>query len=313
MKYKISAIFIGLFIPCIATADTHTLNIGGTTLSLLESCDSEHKLNVLYGGTVYCAPATTETLTNTLHVLHNGTTYSICNGTCGGGSGEYPMPETPPEPIVMPSTCEWTQTNEKAYLLSDGRQYFDTGTTVDVMNDISVTTDIINGVNAPIFGTVGASCFMDLTVNPNGIIYLKIGSLSSSTSFPAAYNHPSGKHTYSTRYVSGTSRPKKGLLVDETQVTTKTSYNCATNDKLYVFKNDHIPSVNNNLAASGGMKLYNITITNKNGTVLHNYQPVAKGTDICGVTPPTNAMWDFVTKKLYYPAGSGEMGYGVDP
>lgn len=45
----------------------------------------------------------------------------------------------------------------------------------------------------------------------------------------------------------------------------------------------------------------------------YDFQPVAKGTNICGVTPPTNAMWDFVTKKLYYPAGTGEMGYGVDP
>lgn len=38
----------------------------------------------------------------------------------------------------------------------------------------------------------------------------------------------------------------------------------------------------------------------------------AADANICGVTPPTNAMWDFVTKKLYYPAGTGEMGYGVD-
>ena len=309
--HKIKVSLLLLLLPLIAMADTHTLNIGGTTIALSETCDSEHKLNVLHDGTVYCAPATTDTLTDTLHVLHNGTTYSICNGSCGGG-GEWPMPATPPDPIELPSTCTW-QATPNAYLLSDGNQYFDTGTTVDVMNDISVTTDIINGVNAPIFGTVGASCFMDLTVNPNGIIYLKIGSLTSSTAFPAEYNHPSGKHTYSTRYVSGTSRPKKGLLVDETQVATKTSYSCATNDKLYVFKNDHIPSVNDNLAASGGMKLYNITITNKNGTILHNYQPVAAGTTICGYTALTNAMWDSVTKKLYYPGGSGQMGYGVDP
>jgi len=58
-------LFVLLFVlhPLVAMADTHTLNIGGTTIALSETCDSEHKLNVLYNGTTYCAPATTETLT----------------------------------------------------------------------------------------------------------------------------------------------------------------------------------------------------------------------------------------------------------
>lgn len=43
--------------PMVAMGVDHVLNVGGTTIALSETCDSEHKLNVLYNGTTYCAPA----------------------------------------------------------------------------------------------------------------------------------------------------------------------------------------------------------------------------------------------------------------
>ena len=310
MKYKISAIFIGLFIPCIATADTHTLNIGGTTLSLSESCDSEHKLNVLYGGTVYCAPATTDTLTDTLHVAYNGTTYSICNGTCGGGSGEYPMPETPPEPIVMPSTCEWTQTNEKAYLLSDGRQYFDTKVKVDSTIAMDVTAEVVNGTNARLIGVVGGACFYDMSINNAADVYFRIGT-STYSSVCNNGTPTTGKHLWEIKN-NNTTGTAKYIYQDGKRVGYKAATTCTGTNTILVFHSDHV-KFGLDPTENGGMKLYSVKLYNKSGKLLHDYQPVAKGTDICGTVVPTNAMWDFVDKKLYYPGGKGEMGYGVDP
>ena len=87
---------------------------------------------------------------------------------------------------------------------------------------------------------------------------------------------------------------------------------CSSDDTIKIFKNSHIASVNNNLANSGGMKVYSVKLWNSSGSLIHEYQPVAKGTNICGYTTPQNGMWDTVTKKFYLAGGSGVMGYGVD-
>ena len=76
-----------------------------------------------------------------------------------------------------------------------------------------------------------------------------------------------------------------------------------------MLKNNFL-SVNN--SQNGGIKLYRIRLWDGNGNLIHDFQPVAQGTNICGTIAATNAMWDFVTKKLYYPGGTGQMGYGVD-
>ena len=309
--HKIKVSLLLLLLPLIAMADTHTLNIGGATIALSETCDSEHKLNVLYDGTVYCAPATTDTLTDTLHVIHNGTIYSICNGSCGGGGGEYVMPETPPEPIVLPETCEWTQTNENAYLLSDGRQYFDTKVPVNSRNNIEVTVQVVNGAYARLFGTQGSSCNFDMTLNNVGSLSIFMGNGSANA---YTFNTPSAKNVYkTTTNKTSTNSVTKIFYANDTRLnrTTKTVYDCTdANHTMLVLDND-LTTIDQ--TKSGGIKLYRIIMKDSSNNLIHDFQPVAKGTNICGVTPPTNAMWDFVTKKLYYPAGTGEMGYGVDP
>ena len=85
---------------------------------------------------------------------------------------------------------------------------------------------------------------------------------------------------------------------------------CTGSETMMVLNNDYVTITQ---GQNGGIKLYNIKVWNTSGTLLHEYQPVAQGTNICGYTALTNAMWDTVTKKLYYPAGTGQMGYGVDP
>ena len=308
--HKIKVSLLLLLLPLIAMADTHTLNIGGTTIALSETCDSEHKLNVLHDGTVYCAPATTDTLTDTLHVLHNGTTYSICNGSCGGG-GEWPMPATPPEPIVLPSTCKW-QATPNSYLLSDGNQYFDTKVPVNSRDNIEVTVQVINGAYARLFGNKGTSCNFDMTLNKNGDVVLFMGNGTPTSAYPVS--NSSAKIVYKTETAS-------------TKTTYVTKYFYADNDKLNdsskkvtdcTDANHTMLVLDNDLTGidqtdSGGIKLYRIIMKDSSKNLIHDFQPVPKGKDICGVTPPTNAMWDSVTKKLYYPAGTGQMGYGVDP
>ena len=301
--------------PLVAMADTHTLNIGGATITLSETCDSEHKLNVLYGGTVYCAEATTDTLTDTLHVSYNGTTYSICNGTCGGGSGggEYVMPETPFEPVVIDDNCEWEQTNENAYLLSDGNQWFDTGVTVDTSVNIFVTAKVINGHSARIFGTTGGTCYYDMTINASRTAFFKIGTQNSSASISLTQAQSTQKIQWYTQSNGATNKWIYRIFEDgKSSRTSKTLGSaCTSTETIKVFNNNLVSSVNQ--TDSGGMKLYSILLKNSSGTTIHNYQPVAAGTNICGYTVPTNAMYDFVDKRVYLPAGTGQMGYGVDP
>lgn len=308
--HKIKVSLLLLLLPLIAMADTHTLNIGDTTIALSETCDSEHKLNVSYNGITYCAPATTETLTNTLHVLHNGTTYSICNGPCG--SGEYVMPETPPEPIVLPETCEWNQTNENAYLLSNGEQYFDTQVPVNSRDNIEVTAQVINGAYARLFGNKGTSCQFDMTLNNSGDLVLFMGTGYATSPYPLSDSR--AKIVYKTE----TSQTKKTHVTkyfyaddDQLNNSSKKVNDCTDENHTMLVLDNDLSSIDQ--TNSGGIKLYRIRMWDESDNLIHDFQPVAKGTNICGVTPPTNAMWDFVTKKLYYPAGTGEMGYGVDP
>lgn len=306
---KLGFLFI-LTLYC-GIADGRVLHIGDTEIQLKTECQTEHKLKVKIGEEIFCAPLSTEFTTNSLHVRLDGVTYTVVNDTSSGG-GEWSMPETPAEPIVLPETCEWTQTNEKAYLLSDGNQYFDTKVPVNSRDNIEVTAQVVNGAYARLFGNKGTSCQFDMTLNKNGDLVLFMGTGYATSPYPISDSR--AKIVYKTETAA-----KKTTYV--------TKYFYADNDRL----NDSSKKVNdctdanhtmlvldNDLSTidqtdSGGIKLYRIRMWDSSNKLIHDFQPVAKGTNICGVIPPTNAMWDFVTKKLYYPAGTGEMGYGVDP
>lgn len=306
-KHMLFALLFALR-PMVAMGVERVLNVGGTAIALSETCDSEHKLNVLYNGTTYCAPATTETLTNTLHVLHNGTTYSICNGSCG--SGGYVMPETPPEPIELPETCEWTQTNENAYLLSDGNQYYDTGAALNPENNVEVTLQVVNGQSARIFGSMGASCTYDMTIRNDGVFAMRMGSGAVTKKLELDDDVRVAKNVIRTE-TSNKTRNYKNIYVNDTKViSSSTASRCTSTYPFLILKNNFISVTDD---ASGGIKLYRIRLWDEDDNLIHDYRPVAAGTNICGHVAQTNAMWDFVTKELYYPAGTGQMGYGVDP
>lgn len=289
-------------------AHGYVLHIGDVTLTPQTTCDTEHKLWFRLGNDKMCIPMTTEYLTNTIHVRHNGIIYSGCDGTCGGG--EYIMPETPPDPIVLPTTCEWTQTNPKAYLLSDGNQYFDTKVKVDSTIAMDLTAEIVDGKNARLVGVVGGSCFFDMSINDDSEVYFRIGT-STYSSVGNTGTQTTGKHLWEIKN-NNSSGSAKYIYQDGKRVGYKAATKCTGTNTILVFHSDHV-KVGLNPTENGGMKLYSIKMYNKSGKLLHDYQPVAKGTDICGTVVPTNAMWDFVDKKLYYPAGTGQMGYGVDP
>lgn len=301
-------------LTCICTAGAATLNIGNHSINLLTSCTSDHKLNVYDGTNTYCAEATTDTLTDALHVMHNGTSYSICNGACGGGGGEWVMPEEPDDPIVLPSSCTWTQTNENAYLLSDGNQYFDTGVPIDTSVNLDVQVKVVNGISARIFGTNSSTCWFDMTLDHKHRAQFRFGSNNNAAS--TTFSEANSKKLL--RFVTSNSTSTKKRIdyyLDGVKQSyfTRTYASCTSADTLKVFKNNLISDGLVDQTDSGGMKLYYIKIYNSSGTLIHDFQPVAQGTNICGYTALTNAMWDTVTKKLYYPAGTGQMGYGVDP
>ena len=313
VRYNI--VFLAVVLSSVhAFVYARVLRIDNTTVELFENCTTEHKLNVSFGNELWCAPLTTTWADNSLHVTFNGTTYTTCGTSCNGTTPEDEVPEIPPEPVVIEDeNCEWSQTNSNAYLLSDGNQYFDTGVGVDSEHNVELTADIINGVSAPLMGTVNSDCFYDVTINNSGIIYFRIGTVTSSASLKSEYNNPVGKHTYLVQNQNGSKN--KTIYVDEVRAgnkTLRTDTMCEADDTIHIFKNSHIPSVNSNLANSGGMKVYSIKLWNSSGTLLHEYQPVAKGTNICGYIAPQNGMWDKVTKKFYLAGGSGVMRYGVD-
>jgi len=298
------------------TAWGYSLRIGSATIGLQTTCSSDHKLKVYDGTNTYCAEATTDTLTSTLHVRHNGTNYSICDGACSGGGGTWVMPEEPEEPIDFGDdpNCNWTQSNSNAYLLSDGNQYFDTGVTADTSVNIDVQVKIVNGISARIFGTNSSSCWFDMTLDHKHRAQFRFGSANNaaSTTFSEANSKKQLRFVTSD---SSSSKKRIDYYLDGVRQSyfTRTYSACTSADTLKVFKNNLISDGLVDQTDSGGMKLYYIKIYNSSGTLIHNFQPVAQGTTICGYTALTNAMWDSVTKKLYYPAGTGQMGYGVDP
>ena len=296
-------------LPCYALADGRVLHFSNYSLNLQNSCTTDHKLNVQIGNELYCAPLTTDWSDNSLHVSFGGTTYTVCNGECGGG--EWVMPEEPEEPIVINDPdCEWTQTNPNAYLLSDGNQYFDTMVPVNSRNNIEVTARVINGAYARLFGNKGTSCQFDMTLNNVGglVIFMGNGSANSYT-----FSTPSAKNVYKTdTNKSYNSYVSKIFYANDTRLNriTKNVYDCTdANHTMLVLDNDLTTIDQTN---SGGIKLYRIRMWDESDNLIHDYQPVAAGTNICGTIAATNAMWDFVDKKLYYPAGTGSMGYGVD-
>ena len=285
----------------------HVLHIdNNTTIDLLETCTSTHKLKVQYGNTVYCAEATTDTLTNTLHVSHNGTTYSICNGACSGGG--WVMPEEPEEPIVITDpTCNWSQPNSNAHLISDGNQYFDTGVAINSRNNIEVIVQVTNGKAARIFGTVASpGCYFDMTLNNAGGLAVRMGNTGKS--YTLTSDERTSKNSFKT---TNGSNNKKLYYVNSRDLTNggRQVNACTSSSTMLVLKNDYV-TINQSL--SGDIKLYGIKVWNTSGTLLHEYQPVAAGTNICGYTAQANCMWDRVDKKLYYPAGTGQMRFGVD-
>ena len=295
-------------------AGGYDLHIGNVSVPLSNDCSADHNLHVKVGNTELCAPMTTEWSDNSLHVKMNDITYTVCNGSCdggGGGGGEWVIPETPEDPIVIPN-CNWNQTNDKAYLLSDGNQYFDTGVPIN-SRDIEVTLQIINGKSVKILGTVGSSCKYDITLNASGGLRFRIGDSTgggSGTLDPTVAIQKNiiktenqkiqGNYVYKYYKLNGTplnSGDRRKICEDN-------------NSTMLVLKNDYTTTNN---TQSGGIKLYRIRQWDSSGTLIHDFQPVAAGTNICGTVAATNAMWDTVTKKLYYPAGTGQMGYGVDP
>lgn len=296
-------------------AGGYDLHIGDVTVPLSNDCSADHNLHVKVGNTELCAPMTTEWSDNSLHVKMNDITYTVCNGSCGGGGGgggEWVIPETPEDPIVIPN-CNWNQTNDKAYLLSDGNQYFDTGVPINSRDNIEVTLQIINGKSVKILGTVGSSCKYDITLNASGGLRFRIGDSTgggSGTLDPTVAIQKNiiktenqkiqGNYVYKYYKLNGTSLnsgDRRKICEDN-------------NSTMLVLKNDYTTTNN---TQSGGIKLYRIRQWDSSGTLIHDFQPVAAGTNICGTVAATNAMWDTVTKKLYYPAGTGQMGYGVDP
>ena len=292
-----------------ANAYARYLHFGNNNIELFENCTTEHKLNVSFGNELWCAPLTTTWADNSLHVTFNGTTYTTCGTSCNGTTPEDEVPEIPPEPVVIEDeNCEWSQTNSNAYLLSDGNQYFDTKVGVNSLVNIDVTAEIVNGVSAPLVGTVGTGCWYEIYIDDAGVMQYRIGTSQYGKSIDDVTM--TGKHEWRTVNSNGAGT-KKDLYQDETKVSYINSYRCnSDSNTILVFKTGIAPNLN--VAQNGGMKLYKIKVTDTKSKLLHEYQPVAKGTNICGYITPQNGMWDKVTKKFYLAGGSGVMRYGVD-
>lgn len=311
---KIWAFFAVLILTCVCTAGAHTINIGGQTINLQDTCSSDHKLNVFDGTNTYCAEATTDTLSNTLHVMHNGTIYSICDGACGGGDiPEYVMPATPPKPVQLSSSCAWTQSNANAYISTNGNQYFDTDIPVSNDKETSITAQIANGASARLYGTIGSSCHYDLTVDAYGDLQFRIGG--TNTGKPTEGSDMESKHTWITRkHPSGST--KKTIYQDSetNKIGQVNSYTCSTSNQIYLLNNDW-----KTISGSIGIKLYSFKVWDENRTLLHDYYPVKSGTILTNCasgggnyTAPTNCLYDAVAKQILLPGGTGQVGFGSD-
>lgn len=284
------------------------LNIGNLSIPLLSSCTTEHTLNVQIDDELSCAPLTTSWIDNSLHVAFNDITYTVCNGTCPTQN-----PGDPPTPVVI-TDCEWEQTNSNAYLLSNGNQWFDTLVPVDSSVNIDMAAQVINGKHARIFGTKGSTCHFDVTMNKSGGVVFRFGTNTSAVTSNFSTAEAKGKVRYYTETGSATRKWFRAVTISRTRSNYRDSAACTSPaNTILVFDNDLINSANLDPTQSGGLKLYYIKMYDANGELLHHYQPVAAGTDLCGYTAPTNGMWDTVTKQFYQAGGTGSIGYGVDP
>lgn len=288
------------------------LRIGNHSITLQNSCSTDHKLKVMVGNNTYCAPATTTWAADSLHVNANGTVYTICDGECGGGT--WVMPEEPGEPIVITDPeCTGPTLTPNAYLLSDGNQWFDTGVTADTSVNIDVQVKIVNGMSARIFGTNSSSCWFDMTLDHKHRAQFRFGSANNAAS--TTFSEANSKKLL--RFVTSDSSSNKKRIdyyLDGVRQSyfMRTYAACTSADTLKVFKNNLISDGLVDQTDSGGMKLYYIKLYDTSGRLVHDFEPVPAGTNVCGHMAQTNCMWDTVDKKLYYPAGTGQMGYGVD-
>ena len=71
---RVILLFILVTYACVAHG--YVLHIGNTTLVPRATCDTEHKLWFQIGNETMCLPMTENFVPNTLHVEHNGVTYS---------------------------------------------------------------------------------------------------------------------------------------------------------------------------------------------------------------------------------------------
>ena len=311
MRYRKVFLLLGISTyACMAMGQV--LRIGNHSITLQNSCSTDHKLKVMVGNNTYCAPATTTWAADSLHVNANGTVYTICDGECGGGT--WVMPEEPGDPIVITDPeCTGPTLTPNAYLLSDGNQWFDTGVAVNPSYNLDVQVKIVNGKSARIFGTNSSSCWFDLTLDHKRRAQFRFGSTNSASA--TNFNEANSKKLL--RFVTeNQNSTKKGIkyYIDGVykSTITRTFGSCSTSDTIKIFKNNLISNSSLDQTDSGGMKLYYIKLYDTSGTLVHDFEPVPAGTNVCGHMAQTNCMWDTVDKKLYYPAGTGQMGYGVD-
>lgn len=173
-----------------------------------------------------------------------------------------------------------------------------------------VTSDFVT-VTVPLFAetlvTIGPVPDSTTFVDVNLSCFVASIWLYAPSTYDAAAT--TGKHLWEIKN-NNTDGTAKYVYQDGKRVAYKGATKCTGTDTILVFKGSYISYLD--YTQNGGMKLYSIKMYNKNGKLLHDYQPVAKGTDICGTVVPANAMYDFVDKKVYLPAGTGQMGYGVD-
>ena len=284
------------------------LRIGNHSITLQNSCSTDHKLKVMVGNNTYCAPATTTWAADSLHVNANGTVYTICDGECGGGT--WVMPEEPDDPIVITDPeCTGPTLTPNAYLLSDGRQWFDTGVEVNTANNIELTVQVINGKHARIIGTKNSSCYYDISIAASGVGAVRMGTSTTNTSVSIPTAQRTTKNTWKTETINTTKKRIKLNNVNKIQKDLTSA--CSASNTIMVLNGDAMQATLDP-TQSGGIKLYNIKLYDTSGTLVHDFEPVPAGTNVCGHMAQTNCMWDTVDKKLYYPAGTGQMGYGVD-
>ena len=277
-------------------ADGPVLYIGGATINLLTTCNAEHKLHVYDGTNVYCASATTDNLSNALHVSYNGTVYSICNGECDSE-----------EPVISPDhtieNCRLTDADADTYISANGTQFINTGVVGSNKVEIQATanvTDIMSSVNTYVWSLDSTeyryTLWYDVAKNGKDTLYLSRAHTTASAS--STKNLPIGN---------------------------KTTYRMATNGMLYlnnVSKIQHQQSATltadgnilifgNSGGTTSPVKMYRVKLYN-NGTLVRDFVPVPANMKICDYTTPSAGMFDIVNQQFYGNSGTGTFTYGID-